>query len=173
MQHVYDLALVGLAHIALTERDQGQHDDANGHRTENSNCDVGFEHGGSSDGLSLQDISPEELWDALVTAIEEGEAHGSDGLGGFERCGGQGLVAEADRLDSRVRRFAATNLPEGGEGHAAGLGQRLHLGVTESGKPPLHLGSGGNVDIDHVLSVSDAVRMSTVFDTLVCYRIRT
>ena len=71
MQHVYELALVGLAHIALTERDQGQHDNANGHGTQNSNGDVCFEHGGSSDGCSLQDISPEELWDALMRAIEE------------------------------------------------------------------------------------------------------
>ena len=27
--------------------------------------------------FTLQDISPDQLWDALVTAIEEGEAHGS------------------------------------------------------------------------------------------------
>lgn len=226
MQHAYELALLGLAHIeglvghVPEGQEAGQEESAaactcdqvgciqqdcddGSDRAEDGEREVG-RHGGllGVDGalcaasvdasphdpasadvaqespafvateFTLQGISPTELWDALVGAIEEGERHGSGSLGGFERCGGQRLVAEADRLDSRVRRLAATNLPEGGERDAAGLGQRLHLGVTESSKPLLHLGSSGNVDIDHAPSVSDAVRMSTVFDTWICYRIR-
>lgn len=52
MRTAHELALLGLAHIALHERDQGGDNEADNQRPEDTDSDVGFEHGNLLDPVT-------------------------------------------------------------------------------------------------------------------------